>query len=166
MNSYLRHKEKLNKIKMLALDVDGVLTNGELIYSKDGEYLKKFNAKDGLGIKLLLQKGIVVAIITARKSEIVEYRMKELGVRFVYQGIDDKINLLENLMAQFMLYWDNIAYVGDDLTDLPALEKVGFSACPADAVNDVIAKCIYTTKRKGGEGCVREVTDMILKAQN
>lgn len=166
MKSYMRYKEKLANIKMLALDVDGVLTTGELIYNKDGEYLKQFNAKDGLGIKLLLQKGIIVAIITARKSKIVDYRMKELGIRFVFQGVEDKIDLLENLTAQFTLYWENIAYIGDDLTDLPALKKVGFAACPADAVDDVIAECTYITKREGGKGAVREVADMILKAQN
>ena len=166
MNQYIRYKEKLAKIKMLALDVDGVLTTGELIYNKNGEYLKQFNVKDGLGIKLLLQKGIVIAIITARKSEIVDYRMKELGIRFVYQGIEDKISLLDNLTSQFMIDWDSIAYIGDDLTDLPVLKKVGFAACPADAVDNVISECTYITKREGGKGAVREIADMILAAQN
>ena len=166
MNAYHKHKDKLNKIKMLALDIDGTLTSGDLIYTANGEFIKTFNVKDGLGLKLLQEKGIIVAVISARKSSIVEFRMKELGIRFLYQGVEDKYSLVDGLTSQFMLCWDNVAYVGDDLTDIPVLEKVGFSACPSDAVDDVITKCHYTTQQPGGKGAVREVADLILKSRN
>ena len=160
-----KHKDKLEQIKMLALDVDGTLTSGDLVYTANGEFIKTFNVKDGLGLKLLQEKGIIVAVISARKSPIVEYRIKELGVRFLYQGIEDKHNLVDGLTSQFMLYWNNIAYMGDDLTDMPLLEKVGFAACPSDAVEEVISVSHYVTQQPGGKGAVREVADMILKSR-
>lgn len=163
MNGYQKIEEKLSLIKMLALDVDGVLTTGDLIYGPEGEALKIFNVKDGLGLKLLQENGIIVSIITSRKSSIVSTRMEELGIRFIYQGIDDKLGLLEDLTAQFMMYWNNIAFMGDDVTDIPVLQKVGFSACPSDAMTDVLSHCDYVTTKEGGKGCVREVADLILK---
>lgn len=166
INTYKRFEEKLKNISILALDVDGVLTNGDLIYNSEGEFVKIFNVKDGQGLKLLQENNIIVAVITARRSPIVAYRMKELGVRFLYQGVDDKIQLMEDLTAQFMLYWNNVAYMGDDLTDLPILQKAGFSACPPDAVEEVLSACNYVTIKEAGRGAVREVADMILKSKN
>jgi 3-deoxy-D-manno-octulosonate 8-phosphate phosphatase (KDO 8-P phosphatase) len=165
MQPFKRFEDKLSAIKMLALDVDGVLTKGDLIYTASGEFIKVFNVKDGLGLKLLQEKGIIVAIITARKSDVVTTRMKELGIRFLYQGVDDKLQLIEDLTGQFMLYWNNIAYMGDDLNDLPVIQKAGFAACPSDAIDEVISACHYTSRKEGGKGAVREVADMILKCQ-
>lgn len=166
MNPLVKHKDQLQKIKMFATDVDGVLTDGKLHYTSNGEYFKSFNTKDGLGLKLLQENGIIVAVITARKSKIVELRIKELGIRFLYQGVEDKFQLIEGLTAQFMLYWENIAYIGDDLPDLPVLQKAGFSTCPKDAVSDVTAICNYTSSQPGGMGAVREVADLILKSRS
>lgn len=166
MNPILKYQNQLKKIKMLAVDVDGVLTDGKLHYTSSGEHFKSFNAKDGLGLKLLQEKGFIVAVITARKSDIVELRMKELGIRFLYQGVDDKFQMIEGLTGQFMFYWENIAYIGDDLPDLPVLEKVGFAACPADAVEEVLLTCHYVANKTGGMGVVREVADLILKANS
>jgi 3-deoxy-D-manno-octulosonate 8-phosphate phosphatase (KDO 8-P phosphatase) len=114
---------------------------------------------------MLQENGVIVAIITARKSDVVNTRMNELGIRFLYQGVEDKFQLIEDLTGQFMLYWNHIAYMGDDITDLPVLSKAGFAACPADAVEEVITISHYVTKREGGKGAVREVIDMILKAK-
>lgn len=163
MNKYIKLEEALSNIKMLALDVDGVLTDCSIIYDLNGEALKAFNAKDGLGINLIQKQGIIVAIITGRKSDIVTKRMQDLHVKYVYQGIDDKLSVVEGLLNQFMIDWDNLAYVGDDLPDLPVLKKAAFSACPPDAVAEVLSQCFYVTKKEAGKGCVREVIDLILK---
>lgn len=166
MNIYKKFEEKLAHIKLFALDVDGTLTSGDLVYTANGEFIKIFNVKDGLGLKLLQQSGLIVAVITSRKSEIVQNRMQELGIRFIYQGVEDKYQLLEDLTGQFMLYWNNIAYMGDDLPDLPVIEKAGFAACPADAVDEIIEASDYVTKKPAGKGAVREVADLILKSKD
>lgn len=165
MQQFKNVEEKLKQIKILALDVDGVLTSGELIYTASGEFIKIFNVKDGQGLKSLQKNGIIVVIITSRKSEIVSKRMKELGIKYVYQGVEDKLNLIEELTGQFMCYWNDIAYMGDDLVDVPVLEKAGFAACPADAALEAKAVSDYITKNNGGKAAVREVSDMILKAK-
>jgi 3-deoxy-D-manno-octulosonate 8-phosphate phosphatase (KDO 8-P phosphatase) len=166
MQQFKKFSEKIETIKMFALDVDGVLTNGDLVYTSNGEFIKVFNVKDGLGLKLLQDKGFIVAIISSRKSDVVTYRMKELGIKFVFQGVEDKYQLIEDLTGQFMLYWNNIAFMGDDLIDVPVLQKAGFSACPPDAVEEVISLCDYVTQREAGRGAVREVANLILKSRN
>lgn len=157
---------RVNNIKIVALDVDGVLTNGDLIYSKDGEILKIFNVKDGLALKLLIEKGFLIVVITARRSDIVTLRMKELGIKFVYQGIENKVSVLDDLLGQFMLGWENLAYIGDDLNDIPVLKKAHLPCCPSDASKDVIVCCHYVCKKEGGRGAVREVAELILKEQH
>lgn len=166
MTKYQKFEDRISNVKLLALDVDGVLTDGNLYYSENGEFMKVFNVKDGMGLKILQDKGIIVAVITARKSKIVDIRMKELGIKYVYQGVEDKLALLEGLSEQFMFYWDNIAYMGDDINDLPILKKAGFATCPSDAMPDLLTCCHYVTKKTAGKGAVRELADLILKNLN
>ena len=156
---------KLKKIKAILLDVDGVLTGGAIIYGVDGLELKAFDSQDGFGITNAIKNGIRVGIITARKSEVVKRRATELGIVDLYQGSLDKITPFEEIKNVHSLSESEIAYVGDDILDLPLLQKVGFSAAPANAVREVKMKVDYVTKARGGQGAVREVIDLILKAQ-
>lgn len=156
---------KLKKIKTVLLDVDGVLTDGAIIYGADGIELKIFDSQDGFGIVNAIKQGIRVGIITARKSEVVERRAADLGIVDLYQGSIDKLTPYEKVKKTYSLGDAEIAYIGDDLLDLPLLQKVGFSAAPANAVRDVKMKVDYVAKASGGHGAVREVVDVILKAQ-
>lgn len=143
-------------IKLLAIDVDGVLTDGSMYYSEKGDELKKFNTRDGMGIQLLRENGIKVVIITKEKTEIVERRAKKLDVDDLFQGIENKLFAVDCLIKKYNLNYSEIAYIGDDINDISVLEKVGFPICPSDAISDVKKVCKYVTKKKGGEGVVRE----------
>ncbi len=156
---------KLKKIKAVLLDVDGVLTDGAIIYGADGIELKIFDSQDGFGIVNAIKQGIRVGIITARKSEVVERRAADLGIVDLYQGSIDKLTPYEKVKRTYSLGDAEVAYIGDDLLDLPLLQRVGFSAAPANAVRDVKMKVDYVAKASGGHGAVREVMDVILKAQ-
>lgn len=156
---------KMKKIKAIFLDVDGVLTDGTIIYGSDGFELKVFDSKDGFGIANAIRSGIRVGIITARKSEAVKRRANELGIVDLYEGSIDKITPLEEIERTYSLSDSEIAYVGDDILDLPVLQRVGFSAAPANAMRDVRIKVDYVSKVKGGHGAVREIIDLILKVQ-
>ncbi|MEI7473371.1 MAG: HAD hydrolase family protein [bacterium] len=158
-------KEKAKIIKLIAFDVDGVLTNGEIIYTDAGEEIKIFNAKDGQGMNMLRSAGLITAIITARKSPIVEKRSKDLEIAHVYQGVRHKIIALQEIMSKYNLGFEHVAYVGDDLPDLCILEKVGLAFCPIDAVTEVKKVCHYIASKEGGKGAVREITDFILESQ-
>lgn len=155
-------EERLAGIKLVAFDVDGVLTNGEIIYSESGEELKIFNAKDGHGIVTLNYKGITTAIITARQSAVVDKRAKDLGIAYVYQGAKNKLIALQDLMQKLNLDYHQIAYVGDDMPDICVLEKVGLAFCPNDAVEKVKQICHFVSSLDGGRGAVREISDFIL----
>ncbi len=158
--------EKIKKIRILLLDVDGVLTDGSIYYNSEGSETKKFNVKDGLGIRLLLEKGIKVGIITGRKSKALTKRYKELGIdeEYVYQGLGSKkIPALKDILKKSNLKISNVAYVGDDLPDIPIMKNVGLSFAVADAINDIKDMADFVCTKKGGEGAVREVCDMILK---
>ena len=144
------------------MDVDGTLTDGKVYIGSHGEEFKAFNIKDGLGIKLLMDKGIIPVIITGRNSEIVNIRAKELGIEEVYQGIKDKLEVYKLIKEKYKLFDEEVAYIGDDLNDLPLMKKVGFSFCVADAVDAVSREVNYITKLNGGEGAVREAIEMIL----
>jgi len=157
--------QKLKPIKLLILDVDGVLTTGSIIYCSDGAEARIFDSKDGYGIVNAIQSGIRVAIITGRKSEVVKRRAKELGITDLYQGSIDKVSPYEEIKRVYSITDAESAFIGDDILDLPLLQKVGFSAAPLNAVREVRIRVDYVTKAKGGEGAVREVIDMILKAQ-
>jgi YrbI family 3-deoxy-D-manno-octulosonate 8-phosphate phosphatase len=146
------------------MDVDGVLTGAGMYYSESGDELKKFNTRDGMGIKMLQAAGFVTAFITKEKTAIVERRGQKLAVPEVHQGIDDKLAVLTTLAKKYAFTLDQVAYIGDDVNDLDALHAVGFSAAPADAIPSVLHAVHYICKKKGGEGAVREVADLILAA--
>ena len=153
----------LTKIKLLLLDVDGVMTDGRIIYDNDGGETKAFDVKDGHGLKLLQRAGIRVGIITGRQSAIVARRAAELGIELVYQGAKDKSLPFKEIMQKLALAPEEIAYVGDDIVDLPVMRKVGFAVTVADAVDDVKPFADMVTKRPGGRGAVREICDFLLK---
>ncbi len=154
-----------NKIKLLLLDVDGILTDGKLYFSNSGEEIKAFHSLDGHGIKMLMSTGIPVGIITGRKSNIVSKRAADLGIDILYQGREDKIDVLREIIANTGIDANAIAYAGDDLPDLPVLQAVGLSFSVPGGHPDVIDAVHVVTTRSGGEGAVREVTDFILNAQ-
>ena len=156
----------LSKIKVLALDVDGVLTDGSLTFSQNGEELKTFNAKDGQGIVCLNKAGFITVIITARKNGTVEHRAKNLGIQELHQGVKFKLPVLEQILDKYGLTFENVAYMGDDLPDVCILEEVGLSCCPNEAVEEVQKVCKFKSKYNGGRGAVREVCDAILRGHN
>jgi 3-deoxy-D-manno-octulosonate 8-phosphate phosphatase (KDO 8-P phosphatase) len=153
----------LNRIKLLLLDVDGVLTDGRIIYLNDGGEAKAFDVKDGHGLKLIQRAGIQVGIITGRQSDIVARRAAELGIELVYQGAKDKMQPFMEILEKLGLEPSEVAYVGDDLVDLPVMRRVGFSATVADASDDIKPYVDLVTSRPGGRGAVREVCDFLLK---
>ncbi|MBI5468188.1 MAG: HAD-IIIA family hydrolase [Deltaproteobacteria bacterium] len=157
--------EKIKGIKLVIFDVDGVLTDGRIIYGDDGKETKAFDVKDGHGIKLLMRAGINSAIITARESRVVEHRGKNLGIELVYQGRKDKIEAFEDIKRKTGLKASEIAYVGDDIIDLPVIKRAGFSAAVSDAVQEVRERVDYVSVRPGGRGAAREVAELILKTQ-
>ena len=159
-------QDKLSKIKLLALDVDGVLTDGTINIGDNGEFFKGFNAKDGLGISCALRSGLKVAIITGRKSEIIHKRSAELGITLLCEGVKDKYAELIKLTKELALTKEEVAYMGDDLNDLPAFRAAGFSFAPQDAVTEVVNNADCVVQKDGGRGTVRAAIEMILKAQN
>ena len=153
---------KLKKIKLLATDVDGVLTDSGAYYSEDGVELKKFSIRDGLGIVLLRKAGYKVAIVTTENTKIVEKRAQRLQVDDLHQGVFNKLEAIELLLKKYSLDWDEVAFNGDDINDIPVLKKVGFAAAPADATPANKKSVHYVTHSNGGHGCVREVCDLLL----
>ncbi len=156
-------KKKAEKIKLILLDVDGVLTDGGIYYgNKDVEY-KKFNIMDGSGIKMALHVGIQIAIITGRKSEIMQRRAKELGIKKVYQGVLKKHKILNRLLRDFHINKDEIAFVSDDVIDYGLLKQVGVKVAVKNACSDIKKEADIITTHKGGEGAVREFIEYLLK---
>lgn len=158
-------QEKIKKIKLLLLDVDGVLTDGSIILGPSELEIKIFNIQDGLGIKLAQAGGIDVGIITGRFSEAVKKRASELDIKILYQGQADKQETYQKIKQQLDLADDQIAYIGDDLPDLVILKQVGFSCAVADASDEIKKHVDFVTKRNGGKGAVREAIELILKNQ-
>lgn len=158
--------QKAARIKLLALDVDGVLTDGRLYFAEDGGELKTFDTQDGHGIKMLQQSGVICAIITGRTTKLVERRARNLGIAHLLQGREDKLVALKELIAQLGVTLDQVAYVGDDWPDLPAILAAGFGVSVANAHRDLLMRADYVTALPGGRGAVREVCDLLLKAQN
>ncbi len=151
------------KIKMLAMDVDGTLTDGRIYIGADGEMMKAFDVRDGYGIQHILpQYGIIPVIITGRKSRIVECRCAELDITELYQGVGDKLGKLKELASKYELLPGEIAYIGDDVNDISCMEYAGFSACPADALEAVLPCANYVCSASGGRGAVRELVEHIL----
>ena len=157
--------EKAQRLKLLILDVDGVLTDGRLFFDDNGKEYKTFHARDGHGIKLLRQTGVEVAVISGRKSNSVALRMKSLGVNYVYQGHENKIAAFNEIIQSLAIKPEEAAHVGDDLLDLPVMTRVGLSIAVNDANDSVKQYADWCTKTNGGLGAVREVCDFIMQAQ-
>jgi len=157
--------DKIMAVKLVVFDVDGVLTDGRIIFSNSGEETKLFDVKDGHGIKILMRMGIDVAIITARESEVVRRRARDLGLTHVFQGIKDKKRALQELVKASGVTPGEMAYMGDDIIDLPVLKSVAFSAAVADAVDEVRERVDFVAQRPGGRGAARELAELILKVQ-
>lgn len=159
-------KQKLSQIKLILMDVDGVLTSGEIIYTASGDELKMFNVQDGMGITLARMGGLKTGILTGRKSDLVRRRAEELKVDVISQGSFEKLPEYEKIKQELGLTDEQICYIGDDVLDIPILKRVGFSVAVANARDEVKAICDYVTVAEGGKGAVREVIDKILKWQN
>jgi len=159
-------KDKLKKIKLLILDVDGILTNGEIIVDDKGTEMKIFDVQDGFGVVLLLRAGLECSIITARFSKAVEYRAKDLGIKKIYQNARPKTKPYEMLLKDLNLKESEVCFMGDDLADLAVLKRVGLAITVPNAVKEIKECADYITDNEGGNGAVREVAEMILKAQS
>jgi len=154
--------DRAGTVRLAVFDVDGVMTDGRIAYTADGDEIKTFHTRDGLGIKALLVNGIDVAIITARQSGIVDRRARELGVSHLMQGREDKASALSELLNQVGLTPEQCAYTGDDLVDWPAMRQCGLRCAPADATPWIRERAHFVTTRPGGHGAVREVCETIL----
>jgi len=157
--------EKAAQIQLLVLDVDGVLTDGSLYFDNDGNEMKAFSTRDGLGMRLLQRHGIELALITGRKSDIVARRAEQLGIRHVYQGRNDKLQAFTELLDTTGFEERAVCFAGDDWIDLPVLERVGLAVTVADADQVVQSRVHWVTSRNGGKGAVREICNLILAAQ-
>jgi 3-deoxy-D-manno-octulosonate 8-phosphate phosphatase (KDO 8-P phosphatase) len=158
-------QDRLSKIKMVLLDVDGVLTSGEIIYSDSGEQIKIFSVRDGVGIRMLQEAGLKVGIITGRKGQALHHRCVNLGIDLVFDGVRHKGRALDKITAGTGIPAEAMAYVGDDLPDLPVMQRVGLAVAVADAHEIVRQQAHITTLARGGRGAVREISETILKAQ-
>lgn len=156
---------KIKALKLLILDVDGVLTDGRLFFDQNGVEYKCFHARDGHGLKLLKQSGIEIAVISGRKSNSVAIRMQSLGIEHVYQGHENKRQAFQDVITQLQLSPDQVAHVGDDVLDLPIMTQVGFAVAVADANFAVKRYAHWCTETPGGMGAVREICDLILHVQ-
>ncbi len=157
--------QRAQNIHLLLLDVDGVLTDGSLYFDAKGETFKVFHVRDGHGIKLAQRAGIEVALLSGRRSDAAYHRAKELGISRFHEGVRDKVAVLEEIMAALGIEAGQVAAVGDDLVDLPHMARVGLAVAVADAVPEVLAAAHWITANPGGRGAVREVCDLIIKAQ-
>jgi YrbI family 3-deoxy-D-manno-octulosonate 8-phosphate phosphatase len=159
-------KKKAASIELLVLDVDGVMTDGGILYNDRGEEIKCFNVKDGQGLRLLIKAGIEVAIITGRKSGAVEHRARDLGITDVFQGVKDKGALCIELIGRKGLQKEQVCCIGDDLPDISMFDHVGVPVAVADAAVEVRDAASYITRKSGGNGAVREICELILKARD
>jgi len=157
--------DRSRPIQLLLSDVDGVLTDGGVIFDNGGIEIKRFHIRDGLAIKLWQQAGRKFGLVTGRASHIVQLRAGELGVELVRQGVDDKLAAVKQIMAEYRLSPQQVAFIGDDLPDLPVLRYVGFGAAVRDACDEMLAAAHYVTAAPGGTGALREVVELLLKAQ-
>lgn len=165
MDKNLELKAIAKNIKLMAFDVDGVMTNNSLIFDENGVEYKMFNGKDGQGIELLHKAGIIPAIISKRNNGTLVHRAKVLGISELHMGQRHKIYVLDELIEKYNLSYDEVSYMGDDLPDICVLEKVKLACCPLDAVEEVKETCNFISTRKGGEGAVRELCEFVLKSK-
>jgi len=154
--------QRCKRIKLVLTDVDGVLTDGGMYYSKDGDILKKFHARDGMGITILRKSNIPTVIVTKEKNTIIKKWAQKMKIKKTYQGVLQKEKILDIVCKNFKVNSEEVAYIGDDINDIPLLKKVGFSATPKDGMKIVKKICHYTCSCKGGDGVLREVADLIL----
>jgi 3-deoxy-D-manno-octulosonate 8-phosphate phosphatase (KDO 8-P phosphatase) len=159
-------KEKAKKIRILILDVDGVMTDGSIILDNDGNEYKRFHVRDGHGVRMLLRAGIRGAIITGRRSEVVERRARELGISEVHQGVLDKLKVYEQILNKYGYKDEEVAFMGDDIVDSEILKRVGLSAVPADAEAGAKRWASFVSSRNGGRGAVRELVNLILSSSD
>jgi 3-deoxy-D-manno-octulosonate 8-phosphate phosphatase (KDO 8-P phosphatase) len=157
-------KSRLKQIRLLLLDVDGVLTDGSIIYTDTGQEIKRFHTRDGLGLKLAMEAGIQVGIVTGRRGPALMHRCRNLGIDLVFDGIDDKGTALEHISGQLDIPKSQIAFVGDDLPDLPIMRRVGVAVAVADACPEIRQAAHMVTSASGGSGAVREVCQVLLQA--
>lgn len=158
--------KRAREIRLVLFDVDGVLTDGRLIFGPDGEELKVFHSRDGHGIKLLMEAGIEVGVLTARNSPAVEHRMRNLGIPHIFQGQHDKLSTYQTLISQLGLVDQQVAYMGDDVIDLPVLSRVGLATSVQDAPVIVKRHCHWIAEHAGGHGAARDLCELILQAQD
>lgn len=154
-----------SRVRLFIMDVDGVLTDGRIFITPTGEELKSFNTLDGHGLKMLQQSGVALAIITGRAAACVELRAKSLGIQHLYMGSESKMEAFQHLLAATGLTPEDCAYMGDDVIDLPVMRRVGFAVSVPDAPNVVRSHAHYVSGCRGGEGAVREVTELIMQSQ-
>lgn len=166
MNNDLELRNKAKKIRLMAFDVDGVMTNCSLIFDENGVEYKMFNGRDGQGIELLHKAGIIPAIISKRNNGTIEYRAKVLGISELHIGVKNKIETFNEIIEKYGLSYDEVSYMGDDLPDICVLERVGLPCCPADAVDEVKDVSMFVSLKKGGEGAVRELCEFVLKSKS
>lgn len=155
----------LKEIRLLVLDIDGVLTNAQVLVTEQGEQLRSMSIKDGYAIRFAIEQGLNIAVISGGKSEGARLRLQGLGVQNVFLGVKDKLPVLHEILQTFKVGANEAAYLGDDVPDLPVLARVGFAACPADAEDELFGKVDYVCRKNGGEGCVREVIRLILESK-
>lgn len=155
-------KSLLREIRLFATDVDGVLTDAGMYYSESGDEWKKFNTRDGMGIKLLQKAGLITAIVTQERTRLVARRAEKLAIPELHQGVMDKLSVIRDMAMRHGIPLKQVAYIGDDVNDIEALQAVGFSAAPADGLPQVLEIVDHVCRKKGGEGAVRELAEMIL----
>ncbi|WP_034893129.1 KdsC family phosphatase [Gillisia sp. Hel_I_29] len=159
------YKEYLNHIDTFIFDVDGVLTDGTIQISTEGELLRSMNIKDGYALKTAVKEGFTVCIISGGKNEGVRKRLRDLGITDIYLGVQDKVEVLDEFIDIYNLNKDNVLYMGDDIPDLHVMKLIGMPCCPQDAAPEVKEISRYVSHKKGGKGCVRDVIEQVLKVQ-
>ena len=162
----MKLEDRYRNIELVLSDVDGVLTGGGIIFDNQGIESKQFHCRDGMGIRLWQRAGFRFGILTARTSHIVRLRAVELGIEIVRQGFEEKLPVAQQIVAQQGLQMDQVCYIGDDLTDLPVMRRVGLGVAVADAAGEVRSLAHWTTQAAGGQGAVRELIETLLKAKN
>ena len=166
LTSQLMFLEKLKHIKAFVLDVDGVMTNGLLLVTESGEFLRQFNIKDGYALQLAVKQGFKIAVVSGARSKGVEHRLRGLGITDIYLGLDSKTAAYNEFLEQNGLLPEQVLFMGDDIPDLELMKMAGLAVCPADAVEEIKAIAHYISPRNGGESCVRDIVEKVLKIQN
>ena len=153
----------MNKIKLVLSDIDGVLTDGGMYYSENGDELKKFNTRDGMGVKILRERGIELALVTSEENKINIRRAKKLGIKYIFQNISNKLEHISQFIKEKKIKFDEIAFIGDDINDLELLKNVKYSFCPSDAAKEVKSVVKFQLNKKGGDGVFREMVDFLIE---